>query len=187
MTSPKKTIIERKGQTVIVGLTKYQALRGAWVGVTRQIQNLFGLDDGTVSNRYNCPEDKGWAAHIIGAIGEMALAIVTGCYWDGALGDYKADDVGGVYQVRSTDNPWKQSLILHKSDADDKPFVLGTVHRLTVTLEGWMYAREGKKKDWWKDPTGTQRWAYFVEKQHLHPMSTLPSAEELRNLDGATG
>lgn len=102
--------------------------------------------------------------HFIGAIGECAVAKYFGWYWNGSLGNLKAKDVGTI-QVRSSSRK-DPSLILHDRDNDDDCFILVSINGNVATLHGWLYARDGKRPEYWRTDTG--RPAYFIK--NLNPM-----------------
>jgi hypothetical protein len=72
--------------------------------------------------------------------------------------------VGNV-QVRSTSGH-RNCLILHKTDPDDKAFVLVTGTAPNFVLRGWIWGRDGKNEEYWRDPVGG-RPAYFVPQSAL--------------------
>jgi hypothetical protein len=109
--------------------------------------------------------------HVGGCLGEIAVAKYLNLFWGGSLGDYKARDVGGLVEVRNCMQAGRR-LILHEEDKDERPFVNTFADAPFVTLYGWVFAREGKQKRFWKDPSGKNRWAFFVDPP-LHPMTAL--------------
>ncbi len=140
------------------------------VGVSRHIKGHRKKGQYGVDNR-----KLGWQINIDGACGEMAVAKWMGRYWDGALGDFTAKDVGKL-QVRTNPNDWGD-LILHPKDADDDVFILVLSHNAPIyKLQGWLYGREGKQTQWWRDGE-KGRPAFFV------PQSALRSVDELLGHD----
>lgn len=145
-----------------VKLRNYEIYVAAHVGIQRQVDNLQnGREDA-----YGAEKNRGWQNHIEGALGEKAFAKAFGLYWSGHVGDLDADDVG-PYQVRTRSEYWHE-LILHKRDKDDRPYVLLTGLNGEYDIRGWMFARDGKKDKYWKDPTGKGRWAYFIPQEDLN-------------------
>jgi hypothetical protein len=164
---------------VPVNLTWSEMWFGALVGVMRRIQDL-KLER---PDRYGADKhDDGWTHDIEAALGELALAKAMGVFWNGAIGNLKADDVG-VLQVRTTryDNG---RLTIHPPDADDRAFVLITGRAPHFTLRGWMRACDAKQDKWWTDPTGGKRPAFFVPQSELHPIEDILG--EARNQGGNT-
>lgn len=147
---------------VNIELTASELRVAALVACDRQIENLFkGRTDA-----HGFKAD-GWEIHIQGAAGEMAVAKWTRKYWSGNLGDLGADDVCKL-QVR-TRSRHDYELILHKSDPDDRAFILVTGLAPRFVLRGWIWARDGKREEYWKDPAGG-RAAFFVPQSALRPM-----------------
>ena len=136
-------------------LTSDELELAAMIACKRQIQNLFlGRCDA-----YGAKREGGWSLHIEGAAGEMAVAKWSRSWWAGNLGDLCADDVGKV-QVR-TRSRHDYELPIHPSDPDDRAFILVTGLAPRFVLRGWIWGREGKRQEWWRDPAGG-RPAFFV-------------------------
>lgn len=112
------------------------------------------------------------AVEVAGAIGELAAAKAFGLYW-GNIIEPDDDDVGGRINVRAA-NKRPFGLCIHPTDANDKPFLCADLSALPcVTLPGWAFAKEAKNKDWWKDPTGKNRHAFFMPVELLHSLDEL--------------
>lgn len=107
-----------------------------------------------------------WSIHIEGACAEEAVAKYLNIFWSGSIGELLTPDVG-KFQVRSTPLAHGR-LIVQKKDPDDAVFILatGTIPRFIIV--GWMYGHEAKRGEWWCDPQGTNRHAYFVPQSALH-------------------
>lgn len=162
---------------VLVTLTKDEMLHAAMIGCTRQIDNLYRY----LRQGYAAPESKGFDMNVLGALGEKAVAKHFGVYWSGALGDYRAKDVGGA-QVRTTDHP-DGCLIVHeppngsgKGDSPSDPFILVTVHQEdgppTFWLRGWCMGRDAQRIEYYRT-SGVRHPAYFVPPEDLRSMSEL--------------
>ena len=150
-----------------ITLTLSEMHIAATTGVLRQIANI--RDNRQQAHGHNPNTD--WQSHINGAMGECAVAKYLNTYWNGSYGNLNATDVN-QYQVR-TGTQHHHSLILHDSDPDDHIFILTTGLNGSYTIHGWIYAHEGKKEQYWKDPTGN-RPAYFIPQSTMHPINTLP-------------
>jgi len=123
--------------------------------------------------KYGAPVGfQGLAIAILGAIGECAVAKWANKYWDGDIGNYDADDVQGL-QVRTVDSNSKR-LIIHEEDKDEQPYILVYVDPPNVMIKGWKFGNEGKNSKYWKDPSGKNRFAYFVDDADLVDMKHLP-------------
>jgi hypothetical protein len=152
---------------VDVTLTWSELTTAAFIAIRRQIQNLAnGRPD-----RFGAPVEDGWTLHIEGAAGEMAVAKAAGRYWCGSLNDLKADDVG-LLQVR-TRSRHSYELILHPGDPDDRAFVLVTGRAPAFRIHGWIMGVDGKREEWWADPSGKNRPAYFVPTDSLRDLDEL--------------
>jgi hypothetical protein len=139
----------------------------AEMGITRQISNLMkGRPDA-----FGCAPNVGWQVHIEGCCGELAVAKYLNRYWSGNFEQLKADDVGD-YQVRTADDHNKR-LILHDTDPDDRIFILITGLAPHYIIQGWVMAKEGKKSEFWSDPSRQGRPAYFVPRDCLNPIADL--------------
>lgn len=153
---------------VPVRLDYHEFLFAATVGCMRQIENIMaGRHD-----MYGAAPGDGWALHVRGACGELAVAKVLGKYWSGNLGDLKAADVG-PYQVRHSARPGAP-LRLHRRDRDQDVFLLVTGDPPNLCVRGWLQACEGKVEGFWSDPTGQDRPAYFVPQEFLRDLEDLP-------------
>ena len=147
-------------------LTWPEVLLAAHVGVARRVDSLR-------NNRkpaYGCTIEGAWDRDIEGACGEIAVAKALGIYWSGMGGDLKVDV--GPYQVRQTGRA-NGCLLLHHKDDDDKQFILVTGHPPRMRIAGWIFAGDGKRKQWRKDPTGEGRPAWFVPQSALKDFATL--------------
>lgn len=152
-----------------IKLTYGQISVACHVATMRQTSNIVkGVPPkyGGASNR-----DGSWEIHIDACLGEMAVARYLNLFWCGALNNFKARDVGGVVDVRTTKGQ-NNRLILHPEDPDGTPFVLVWNDAPTFHLQGWILARDGKSQTYWLDP-GTGRPAFFVPQQDLRPMPDL--------------
>lgn len=152
---------------IIVELSFANVMQAALVGVMRQVTNVRDKR----KHRYGATNEETWDMNINGAIGELALAKHLGWYWDGALGNFKADDVGH-HQVRAT--TWENGrLLIHHEDKDDRKFVLVTLHDMPcVTLAGWMLGQDAKDPAYWAEPR-RGRGCYAVPQEMLRPMEEL--------------
>jgi len=111
------------------------------------------------------------ALHLMAVRGEIAVAKAFNLFWSGAVGDYKAVDVGGRVEVRAVDHADRR-LIIHTDDRDELPYVLAdTSGAPTIVLRGWILGRDGKRAEWWE--TRVRYPAFFVPLAALAPIATL--------------
>lgn len=151
-----------------VTFNRNELVHAAMAGVLRYAENLCAK----LPERFGADADRGWSLHCDGALAECAWATMVRRPWGpGVRGGKDVAD----WQVRSTRNA-SLGLCLHDSDADDDRFVLILATPPTYRAAGWLFAREGKRREHWRDPTGRNRPAYFVPVDRLRPMSTLGDA-----------
>lgn len=116
-----------------------------------------------------------------GSIGECATAKYLGTYWAGVSPGTIDASIADVRAVRVKGH----RLTLHPEDEDGLPMVLALVERQllpVVHLAGWIMGRDGKVPEFWTDPTGTGRPAFFVPVDRLRPMAELKASRaELLN------
>lgn len=153
---------------VKVSLTKHNLLYAAFIGISRRVKGIGKPGRYGVNN-----QDVGWNIDCDSCCAEAAVAKHFNLWWDGALGNFTAADVGSKIQVRST--RWKSGkLILHKDDSDDHLFILVLTHEEPVMiLAGWIYGKDGKKEKWW-DVDGKNFPAYFIKQSDLNDMNDFP-------------
>jgi hypothetical protein len=147
-----------------VVLTPHEFLYAAMVGCTREIDNRRKQR----FDRYGPRTTSPWDLHIEGAAGELALAKYLGHYWSGALGNLDAADVRD-WQVRTSAGE-DSCLIVHPADGDDDRFVLIIGTAPNFLIRGWAYGRDAKRLEFWRDPSGRDRPAYFLPQSQLRPM-----------------
>ncbi len=151
-----------------ITLTKDELLTAAIVGVQRGVGSLAVK----AKPRYGIKEDYSWQAHVMGTIGEYVLARHTKTFWSGALGDYKAADVG-EWQVRT--RPRKNDdMIMHRKDSSKSVWVLVTGNAFVYNICGWIWGKDGKKEEYWGNKYGTGRPCFWVPQSVLNPIETLP-------------
>lgn len=143
-----------------VELTLAETLLAAYAGAMRQVENL--KKDRTPYHGAGDKQD--WQLHLEGCLGEMALAKHLNVFWSGK-GGFRAPDVGEL-EVRTTRHE-NGRLILHPADSDDATFYLLTGVNGTYDVRGHILGRDGKREEFWADPTGQGRGAFFVPQSHL--------------------
>lgn len=160
-----------------VSLMPDEVLLAAMSGAMRYTQNMrLGRQDAYGADR---SRDHGMWLSIFGAMGEAAVAKAVNRYHFG-LGVFRGNDVAG-YQVRATKMA-SGDLILHDRDKQHNartPYVsvrhLGKEDGVEKFLvQGWGYPEDLARQEFWSDPTGQNRPAYFVPAESLNDMETLP-------------
>lgn len=154
---------------IAINLTQPELRYAAMVGMERMISAL--AKERNSGHGYD--EQNGWQVHVEGACGECAVAKYFNVFWSGSAGelDKNFGDVG-KFQVRTTPYP-AGKLIVHPSDADEHTFLLVTGGYGQYVLRGWTKGRLGKNPQFWGDPTGKERPAYWVPQSVLYRIDTL--------------
>jgi hypothetical protein len=110
---------------------------------------------------------------LLGAAGEMAVASHLGMkehLYKETKARRGSDDLPGMdIKTRSKHS---YDLIVQKREDPRKKFVLVTIENQKTLIHGWCYGKEAMDEKFWADPA-RGRPAYFVPKEHLHPMETL--------------
>ena len=111
--------------------------------------------------------------HLLGAAGEMAVASHLGMkehLYKETKARRGSDDLPGMdIKTRSKHS---YDLIVQKREDPRKKFVLVTIENQKTLIHGWCYGEEAMDEKFWADPA-RGRPAYFVPKEHLHPIETL--------------
>lgn len=98
-----------------------------------------------------CGDDP-FEPHIEGACAELAVAVLLDRPWIAeTMPDGQKGDVVPGLQVRATRHQGGH-LILHPTDLNDHFFVLVTGVRPNLTVVGGLWARDGKRQEWWREP-----------------------------------
>jgi hypothetical protein len=151
-----------------ITINNIEYMHAAHAGFLREAANV-------LAERYdtNAGQRDAYSTHILGAVGEYVAARALDIFWAGP-GRLRAPDVGPL-QIR-TGTKHTHSLILHPSDADDDVFVLVTGSVKHYRVHGWIYGRDGKRREYWKDPD-TGRPAFFVPQSALNDIADLPAVK----------
>lgn len=101
--------------------------------------------------------------HFAGA--ELAVAKALDHYWPPLIGAPPEGfpDVFPNLEIRWTPDG---NLVLHDEDHDDRPYILVRGLGPNYEIIGWMYARDGKQRQWWR--ADWDRPAYCVPESALH-------------------
>lgn len=145
--------------TVKIQLGLPQLRIAAMVGVERNLESLCRRSPDTI------PTPDPWKAHIEGAAAEAAVGKALGIFWGGDVNTFKAPDLEG-WQVRATDRPGG-CLIVRPKDRDGDRFILVIVSIPVFDVVGWIYGREAKRPEWFRD-SGPPAW--FVPQGALRPI-----------------
>lgn len=154
-----------------VTLTPSEIIVGATVGTLRHAESI---KNGSADAHELDPTVSGLSLHVEGASAELALAKFLGKYWPCTVNTFKQPDLSKKIQVKHT-NKSKPRLLVRPNDEDDHVFVLVTGRSPHFQIHGWMYGREAKQKKWEDNPLGRPL-AWFVPKEELHDITTLPAS-----------
>jgi len=145
-----------------ITLTPAEIMFGASAGVMREVANI----KNGAKHKYGATDKNDWQMHIEGALAEMALAKHLNIYWSGK-GAITLPDVGDQdVRVSASHN---NRLILHPDDHDGRRYWLVTGQYGSYRIKGWILGRDGKRDEFWSDPSGSGRPAFFVPQCALTP------------------
>lgn len=144
-------------------LTPFELSQAAQVGSWRRIVAIKKARE----HRHGYTGDNMWDMDIEAACAEFATAKALGVAYATPIHGPtdEAGDIGRL-QVRHSKRG-NASLIVHKSDSDDAPFVLVTGQNAEFTVCGWMMGRDAKRDEFWEEKVAG-RPAYFVPQYRLH-------------------
>lgn len=131
---------------MIIELSAHWRLRAREAGRGRQ-----DYADGAGLRQYGNILDGGVDEHIVGALGEIAVAKLLRRRWVPQVGTLRGVDVDGVVEVRTRRLPGFGDLAIRPDDKNDKPYVLVHVNVQTEVIDivGWLYGEEAKGKGPW--------------------------------------
>ena len=153
-------------------LTPREVTLAAIAGVQRGVRHLHRQTHTTYGARERDP--AGWTYNIQGAIGEWFVAKALGVYWHGGVEcENGAADLPGDIEVRTTAMD-HYALLVHPTDADERPFVLVVGIWPRMRIAGWMMGADAKQARWWNE--GLPVPAYVVPQSELHDIAELRTA-----------
>lgn len=149
-----------------IELTWFEVAMASHVGWMRQLTSLrAGRQD-----RHGF-DGLGWAEHIEGACGELAVAKLLGVFWNGSVDTFDAADLPRGLQVR-TRSLDTYELLVRPNDHDGARFVLVTGKAPLFWVRGWILARDAKRDEWMQNHGGRPS-AYFVPHVALRRIDEL--------------
>ncbi len=108
---------------------------------------------------------------VIGNLGEMAVSRYLEKPITSVFEDTKAKDVGGKLEIRTTE--YKTGcLLLHDTSPNELIYILVIINDLRATICGWIEAKNGKLKEYWKDGDPA---CYYVPQSKLKSINLLKS------------
>lgn len=169
-------------EAVEARLTFPEIMIGATLGVMRRVAAMQG---GRI--QVNGGTDKGgkdWQSHIVGCLGEMAVAKFLKRFWSATVGRIDQGDIGDDYEVRTRDADRKgPDLVMTPKDKREKsnvPYILVHVDypiegRAPVfRLMGWFTPTEGCVDKYFQEKKTPGKSLWYVPPGDLFPMSELP-------------
>jgi hypothetical protein len=149
----------------VIQLSIHEIFVASQVGLLRQCEDIKAGKKSFIGEK----QDTAWQRHIEGALSECAMAKYLNVYWNKA--DWFHPDVGNV-EVRCTHHETGR-LIIRDRDADNTKYYLLTGINGRYIVRGYIYAREGKKKEYLDQVVEGRPPSYFV------PQSKLRFSDEL--------
>ena len=156
-----------------ITLTETEMRSASLVGIERQMDSMRKGSKDSYGFQGNP-----WGNHVLGALGEKAVAKLLRVYWDESVGTYNEGYDVGNYQVRTSASHYAGMTIRHR-DNDRKKYILVTGTGPTFRIHGWMYAGEAKRHpEWLEDKQNRGSPAFFVPQSALHPLEELPELSQ---------
>src|SRR5215472_8892537 len=148
---------------ISVKLTRIERQVAILVGETR---TKVSKDDDDRPDAHGLVTDREGGLKIdrMGAIAECVLAKHLNVFWCGSVNTFKSErDVGGSFEVRSTDSLKKRLIV--RADDDDNHYFFGVVLLDDVCyITGYILGKDAKKGKWLDDP-GDRESAFFVPRE----------------------
>ncbi len=137
-------------------------------------RNIDAISKGRVHGHKSLEDGhhQGWFWDINGACGERCVAKWLDVPWDGCFGDLGANDVAGLFEVRTT--PGNQNpMCMHNKDKDGCLYIHVTGKGPMWIIQGYLIGRKCKQQEWWHDTPGpskkpTGRPAFWVPQEDLN-------------------
>lgn len=155
---------------MIVRLTWAEVAIAARIGEARTIRNRAKGN----GHRHGKAPGADWSTDIEAACAEVAAAKAIGVYLPIATvaAEDRDGDLGYGLHVRHSHRA-DGRLIVHRDDQDCGLFILVTGSAPAFEVPGFIEAATAKREDWWQDPSGEDRPAYFVPRDALIPIAGL--------------
>ena len=149
-------------------LTSSEMEMAAHIGFLRNIASL--QSGGEPAAGFEGP---GWAIHIEGACGELAVAKYLNRYWPGHINTFnRLPDILPDIEVRTRSREDYQ-LIVRPKDVNLRKFVHVTGEAPNFLIWGWMYGEDAKAHADWQANHGGRPTAWFVPTDQLWSMSEI--------------
>lgn len=157
-------------ENIEINLTAEDLMVASTKAAIRQLMaikyNRIGHDHGSRSNRKMAQRI---GDSVIGNLGEMAVSRYLDKPITSNFEDIKAKDIDGKLEIRTTE--YKTGcLLLHDSSPDESIYILVVVNELNAKICGWIEAKNGKLKEYWKDGDPG---CYYVPQSKLKSINLL--------------
>lgn len=155
---------QRDRQSVI--LTREELEDAGSKGVSRQVAARFRPN--AVTGNGLAKEKPGYDQHVLGAMGELAVAKFFNVYWN--IGSMSASDVGEHLEVRTISLLDTGGLMLTREDKavrGEKYFVLVEYRAPEMRLIGWIRGQDAFEHGTWQE-LQRGRDTFVVPRTELH-------------------
>src|SRR5215471_8587845 len=133
---------------MLVRLTLQQMITAGSVGLRRHIAAIAR----SLDHHWSGTESDLFDHHIVGAMGEYAVASVFNLFWHEHVGDIGERDVGGLIDLRTRRPDNGRDLAIRPKDKDGKPILLVHARPPEFALVGWIpSASQGRAIGEWND------------------------------------
>jgi len=151
-----------------IKLDWYECEQAIYIGARRQVEAMrLGFGNKTKHGEKSAIED-----HMQGAGAEKAVGKRLNLDTHFAINTFANGiaDVGEKIEVRWRREQW--DLIVREKDHDERAYVLVRGEMPEYEIVGWIWGRDAKKPEFWKNPGG-HGYAFFVPEKFLRPISEL--------------
>lgn len=156
-----------------VELTWSEFVTAAHVGLMRQADVLERGRTGSLPTPLSWLEQT--SRNILGAVGELAVARLTGRYWSPSVGTFKSVGDVGPLEVRTRRDP-AHELIVRERDKLDRWYVLVVGEPPKMTVVGAILGSTCLDHPEWRRDHGGHGPAYFVPHSALVPPPSIERA-----------
>lgn len=150
-----------------VSLTRDEMMWAVGVGCLREANSRLR------GSKHDPPlklEEEGWAIHIEGACGELAVCKLLGDEWRASVDTYKREaDIGDGGEVRTRSQDWHE-LTIRDNDNPNSYYILVTGLAPNFVVRGYIQGHKGQNPKWRKDPNKRGE-AWFVPQRVLTPFT----------------
>ena len=154
-----------------VVLSPQELFQAAQLGTLRQYQSMIRNNRDTVWEK---PFHEALSAHVVGAVGEMAVAKYMGTWFPFTEGAYKLPDLWDLEIRTRTKDDW--DLLVRPNDPDASVYIGVTLAGGEACIQGYIGGNDAKREEWLNDWGNRGRPVYSVPKSALKHISILKSS-----------